>query len=175
MRRLLDRIYLACGVLGAVFLAAIAVLIFSQIIARSLDLFIPAANDFAGFCLAASSFLALAYTFRAGSHIRVTLLLQRLPPRWRRGFDLASLAVAALMIGYFAWYAVALVGDSLHFGDLSEGLVPVALWIPQSAMALGLIVLTLALVDEFVAVLRGQQPSYDQALDIVLGEPASED
>lgn len=175
MRRLLDRVYLLCGALAAGFLAMIAILIVSQIIARSLNLFIPAANDFAGFCLAASSFLALAYSFRAGSHIRVTLLLQRLPPRWRHGFDLFSLAVAALMIGYFAWYAVALVRDSWRFGDLSEGLVPVALWIPQSAMALGLIVLTLALVDEFVVVLRGGQPSYDQALDVVLGEAARED
>ena len=68
MRRLLDRIYFLCGALAAVFLAAIAALILSQIIARALGLFIPAANDFAGFCLAASSFLALAYSCRAGSH-----------------------------------------------------------------------------------------------------------
>jgi hypothetical protein len=41
--------------------------------------------------------------------------------------------------------------------------VAVPLWLPQMAMALGLLVLTVALVDEFVAVLRGRRPSYQDA------------
>ena len=168
MRRALDRLYGFCGGLAALFLAAIAVLILAQIVARLLGLFVPAASDFAGFCLAASSFLALAYTFRAGGHIRVTLVLQRIPQRWRRGCDLASLAIAASLVGYFAWYTVGLVQDSWHYNDLSEGLVPVPLWIPQSAMAAGLIVLAIALVDELVNVLRGGKASYEQAVDVLL-------
>ena len=39
--------------------------------------------------------------------------------------------------------------------------MPIPLWIPQSAMALGLAVLLLAMVDDLVAVLRGVQPSYE--------------
>ena len=85
MRRALDLLYRTCGGLAAMFLAAIAILILTQVVARLTGFFLPAASDFAGFCLAASSFLALAYTFRAGTHIRVVLLLQRLPAAWRRG------------------------------------------------------------------------------------------
>jgi TRAP-type C4-dicarboxylate transport system permease small subunit len=33
------------------------------------------------------------------------------------------------------------------------------LWIPQSAMALGVTVLAIAFVDEFVEVLRGRDPA----------------
>ena len=168
MRRALDRLYGFCGGLAALSLAAIAVLILAQVVARLLGLFVPAASDFAGFCLAASSFLALAYTFRAGGHIRVTLVLQRMPQRWRRGCDLASLAIAAALVSYFSWYTVGLVQDSWHFNDLSEGLVPVPLWIPQSGMAAGLIVLAIALVDELVNVLRGGKASYEHAADVLL-------
>ena len=169
MRSWLDRLYGLCGALGAIFLVSIAVLILTQIIARFFDVLVPSANDFAGFSLAASSFLALAYTFRKGGHIRVTLVIQRLPAGWRRGFDLASLAVAAALIATFAWFSVDLAIESWVYNDLSDGLIPVPLWIPQSAMALGIGVLALALVDEFFSVLRGNAPSYENPADPALG------
>jgi len=168
MRLFLDALYRLCGGLAAAFLAAIAVLILAQVVFRQFDTFLPAASDFAGFCLAASSFLALAYTFRRGGHIRVNLLLQRLAPAWRRRLDVISVSVAAALVGYFAWYSLLLVKESWRYGDLSEGLVAVPLWIPQSGMALGLLVLAVALADELVDLLRGGTPSYDQETDVVL-------
>ena len=43
---------------------------------------------------------------------------------------------------------------------MSKGLLAIPLWVPQSAMGLGLLILTIALVDEFIGILRGQTPSY---------------
>ena len=168
--RALDLLYRICGGLAALFLAAIAILILTQIVARLLGYFIPAASDFAGFCLAATSFLALAYTFRAGSHIRVTLVLQRIPKRAQRMCDLASLAVGAALVTYFAWHSVLLARDSWLYNDLSEGLVPVPLWIPQSGMAFGISVLALALIDDFITVLRGGRATFDQSTDVLLSK-----
>jgi TRAP-type C4-dicarboxylate transport system permease small subunit len=170
MRRALDLLYRTCGGLAAMFLAAIAILILTQVVARLIGFFVPAASDFAGFCLAASSFLALAYTFRAGSHIRVTLVLQRVPRGGRRYFDLAALAVGAALVSYFAWQTVLLARESFHYNDLSEGLVPVPLWIPQSGMALGIIVLAIALLDDLVTVLRGGTAAYEHNADALLAQ-----
>jgi len=39
----------------------------------------------------------------------------------------------------------------------------VPLWIPQSGMALGLVVLAVAFVDDLVATLRGRATSYARA------------
>ncbi len=55
--------------------------------------------------------------------------------------------------------------ESLEYGDVSPGMVPVALWIPQSAMALGLVILTISLLDSFVEALRGQVPAYARGND----------
>jgi len=77
MRATLDLLYKSCGVLAAISLSGIAVLILAQIIGRFFGVLVPSANEIAGFLMAASSFLALAYVFRAGSHIRVTMLLLR--------------------------------------------------------------------------------------------------
>ena len=41
--------------------------------------------------------------------------------------------------------------------------MPITLWIPQSGMALGLVILLLALVDDLLVVLTGGTPSYQAA------------
>lgn len=170
MRRFLNALYCGSGMLAAMFLVAIAVIVLSQVALNVADaladwttgsaigLVIPSYAEFAGFFLAASSFLALAYALRSNAHIRVSLLLQHLGPRTRRLAELWCCAAGAVMAGYFAWYTVLLAVESWHFGDLSPGMVPVPLWLPQTAMALGLIVLTIALADSFVEVLRGGRP-----------------
>ncbi len=83
--------------------------------------------------------------------------------RARRGLEILCLALAASMVGYFAWYSIDMVSTSYKLNDVSQGLVPVKLWIPQSGMAAGLAILTLAFVDDLVMVLSGGQTSYQQA------------
>ena len=47
--------------------------------------------------------------------------------------------------------------------DVSQGLVPVPLWIPQTGMALGLAILLVALLDDLAVVVSRGTPSYDSA------------
>jgi hypothetical protein len=53
-----------------------------------------------------------------------------------------------------------MVRESIAFNDLSPGIVPVPIWIPQLTMALGLIVFSIAMIDELVTVIRGRTPAY---------------
>ncbi len=55
-----------------------------------------------------------------------------------------------------------MVMDSYRFNDVSPGIVPVPIWSPQTTMALGLVILVLALADEFVTLLRGGAPHYEK-------------
>ncbi len=163
MRGALDLLYKASGLLAGFFLVAIAVLTAAQIVGRQFGFAAYSYDDFAGFSLAASSFLGLAFTFRDNEHIRMTLLVHHAHGGIRRALDLLCLATAALLVGYFAWYAcdMTLISYSLH--DVSQGLVAVPLWVPQSGMALGLLVLFIAVADDLVAALRGRSTSYEIA------------
>ncbi|MFQ5973444.1 MAG: TRAP transporter small permease [Alphaproteobacteria bacterium] len=173
MRRALDLLYRGSGILAAILLAAIGLVVLLQVGANLIDeiaswitgepigLVVPSYAEFAGFFLAASSFLALAYTLRAGGHIRVSLVIQNVVGTGRRLVELWCLAAAASLSGYFSFFTIGLVLDSYAFGDLSFGMVPVPLWIPQTLVALGLVIFTIALIDEFFQVLRGEQPSYE--------------
>ena len=172
LRRALDALYRLSGALAALFLVAICVVVLLQVGANIVDkiakwttgtaigLVVPSYAEFAGFFLAASSFLALAYTLRHGGHVRVSLFVRRFAGGPRRALELWCTGVAALLAGYFAYFAIRLVYDSWRFGDLSPGLVPVPIWIPQTSLALGLVILAIALLDEFAVVLRGHEAAY---------------
>jgi len=172
MRRFLNTLYRVSGALAATFLVAIAVVVLLQVGANIIDwavklvtsqaigLVVPSYAELTGFFLAASSFLALAYTLRAGGHIRVSLLLHHITGAKSRAFEVWCCVIGTALAGYFAVYTIDLVYESFEYNDLSSGILPVPLWIPQAGMALGLVVLMIALLDELVAVLRGRAPSY---------------
>lgn len=168
LRRTLDALYLGCAVLAAVLLAGIGALILAQIVGRFFGVIVPSANEISGFFLATSTFLGLAYSFRAGSHIRVILMVSRLPRRLQRIADGTVVAVAAVLSGYFAWYTYRLTADSWRYGDLSDGLIGVPLWIPQASMCLGLVMLAVAALDELAVILRGGTPSFESSDDAIL-------
>jgi TRAP-type C4-dicarboxylate transport system permease small subunit len=170
--RALDWVFHIAGVLSAILLAAIAVLTFVQIVGRSLGYLVSTGTEFAGFCMAASIFLALAWTLRSGGHIRVSLFVQKLGPGPRRVVEIWCLAAAALAVGLFAYSAVMMTWDSYRFGDVSVGMIPVPLWLPQTAMAVGVALLEVAIIEQLVLVLRGKDPTY-RAFEEPEGRPLS--
>jgi len=96
----------------------------------------------------------------------VGLLVERFQGRARQCLELCALAISGAFTAYFLWYSARLTYDSWQFSDMSQGVLAVPLWIPQSAMVIGLAILLLAVLDEIVRVARGQRPSYEKvALD----------
>jgi len=160
VRILLDRVYKGAGYLAGAFIVLIVLMILAQIVGRWIEVIVPSTEDFAGYFLASSSFLALAYTFKQGGHIRVTLLVRHFKGGFRKPFLLFALVVLALIIGYGAYYASLLVIESWQFGEMSQGYIAIPIWIPQTSMAAGLIVFFVALVDELILVLRGGNPAF---------------
>ena len=52
--------------------------------------------------------------------------------------------------------------DSWRFHDMSQGVIAVPLWLPQLGYSGGLVILLIAFVDEFIHVIRGGEPRYEQ-------------
>jgi len=174
MRRFLDRVYLGAGWVSAFIILGIAMLISAQVLlnfaTRVLGLplppTIPSYADFSGFMLAAATFLAMPYTFRSGGHIRVSLVTARLPSAARHLAEIATLSIAALLTGYATVFVVMLVLESIHFGDVSNGIVAVPLGIPQAVMAAGMALLVLAIVDALVQTIRTGTSGIDSGEEI---------
>jgi TRAP-type C4-dicarboxylate transport system permease small subunit len=161
----MHRLYAAGAVLAAVFMVLIAALTLFQVVGRLAGAAVPDAGELAGYAMAASIFLSLAYTLRRGGHIRVNLLLAHVRPGLRRPLEYWCLVALAVVGAMFAWFSVKLVVDSYTMGDVSTGMMSVPLWIPQLSMPIGAILLELAAIEELIYVIRGNEPRYEQATD----------
>ena len=160
MRRALNALYLGCGILGGFFLVLICGVILYQVFGRGFGYGIPGVDDLAALFLVATAFLSLSYTFRAGAHIRVNLLLHQLRPGMQRLIELWCLAFGAGLVGFLTFHTGEMAWESYIYGDRAIGQLPILLWIPQLGATVGLLAFTVSFIDDFVIVLRRGKPSY---------------
>jgi TRAP-type C4-dicarboxylate transport system permease small subunit len=153
MRASLDRIYDAAGWLAAIFMIGTLVFVLLGIFGRIFGFHVRGTDAYAGYCMAACGFLALAHTLRRNEHIRVTLLLGHVPAGARKALETWCHLIAVALAAILAFYSVRLVWQSHTFNDISTANDATPLWIPQLAMAVGTVILFIAFVDAFVAVL----------------------
>ena len=155
-----DHLYLGSGIASGTCIVLIMLIILAQIVGRLFGFIIPSAEDFSGYCLAAATFLGLAYTFRSGGHIRVTLLIHRLPDALANWVEAGVLILAFGLTSFMSFYSIHLVWESYVFNDVSYGYIPVPLWIPQVPLAIGCVALNLAVLDDLIGLFLGRTPSY---------------
>lgn len=153
LRRILDFLYLASGVGAAFCLIGILSLIVAQMIARWTGEIFPGAPDYAGYAMAAASFLAFANALNRGAHIRVSILLNAVPAGPKRWLEIWCFALAAAIAWYFTYYAYWFVYWSWKFNEVSQGLDATLLWIPQSVMVIGGGLMAIALTDNLIHVI----------------------
>src|SRR3954469_12125173 len=166
MRRFLDRLYAGSAAAAAVCLASIAVVMLLQAAMRELGLLLRGADDMVAWLCAASAFLPLAYTFRQGELVRVSLVLTPLPPRARRHAETVCLVLALIVVGYATWAIAKFVYQSWEFKELAQGLVQIPIWIPQMSLLIGVAIFLVAVIDELVRHLAGRKTAYQEAEDL---------
>lgn len=153
LRRLLDGLYFGSGILAALCLVAILALIVAQMVARWTGEIFPGAANYAGYAMAAASFFAFANALNRGSHIRVSLVLNAVPPFARRLLEIWCFTIATAVMWYFTYYAYWFTYWSWKFNEVSQAQDATPMWIPQSVMVIGGGILAIALTDNLVHVL----------------------
>lgn len=165
MRRALDALYAASAGLAALSLFTIFLVMMAQVALRETNRQLPGADDISAYLCVATTFFALGATFKRGELIRVGMVLERLGPGARRIMELLVLALAAALIAYIVFWTAQDVMFSWEIEEVAQGTVAFQLWVPKLAMPLGSGILLIAILDEFVAVLRGEVPSYVRAAE----------
>ena len=154
MRKALDTLYDAAGYLAAFFMVGILLMVLASVVGRLAGFNLRGSDAYAGYCMAAAGFLALAHTLKRGEHIRVTILLDRFHGRLRRPLELWCHAAGTFFCAVLALFSARLAWTSHAFNDISQGNDATPLWIPQISMALGAAVLLVAMLDDFVMLVR---------------------
>ena len=146
----LNKIYKFSGYIAAFFLILVAAFILIGISSRIFGFYIRGLAEYSGYCMAASSFFALAYTFVEGGHIRITLFLEKASPIKRKILEIWCLLVASFFSGYLAFYFPKMLWISYKFQERSEGADEILIWIPQISVSLGSIIFFIAVVHQLI-------------------------
>ena len=138
----LNKLYKFSGYLAAFFLILVAVFILIGISSRIFDFYLRGLSEYSGYCMAASTFFALAYTFSEGGHIRITLFLEKVTGIKKFFLELWGLIVASIFSAYLCFYFIKMLKISYEFQERSEGADEILIWIPQSSVALDCLLYT---------------------------------
>lgn len=112
--------------------------------------------EFAGYGLAAMTYLALADAMRAGSLVRVNVLIDRLPDRARRALDAFCVLVTLLVTLFIVYYFWLDMRRSFVREFYTESIIPLPAWLPPIALVVGLASFAIDLLLHLVLILRGE-------------------
>ena len=146
----LKTLYKFSGYVAANFLILVATFILTGIASRIFGFYIRGLAEYSGYCMAASSFLALAYTFGEKGHIRITLFLEKSNKSIRKILELWCLTVATFFSGFLSFYFIKMLMISFKFQERSEGADEILIWIPQTSVAIGSTIFFICVLHNFI-------------------------
>ena len=146
----LRTLYRLSGYVAAIFLILVAIFILTGIASRIFGFYIRGLAEYSGYCMAASSFLALAYTFGEKGHIRITLFLEKSNKTIRRYLEIWCLSIATFFSGFLSFYFLKMLIVSFKFQERSEGADEILIWIPQVSVALGSTIFFICVLHNFI-------------------------
>ncbi len=153
----IDKMTMICSTIAVICLLAILVLILSEIFLRNVANYsLHFSWDLSGYLMGACFMFGSASAMRAGTHVRVTALLEILPA----GLARILVPLACLIgIGICAYLTAALAQMawlSAVRGSTAATSFRAPLVYPQGALALGAALLTLQCFAQLLRVLRGE-------------------
>ena len=111
------------------------------------------ADEFSAYMLVALSYIGMSYTWRKKQHVRISLLVSRLPPKVASWTRLITLLLAFVFLLGLDQAGYRLIVYSLKVHMKSPTWVTTPLVWPQLTVFIGFIVLTLLLVVEIARVI----------------------
>ncbi|WP_238944657.1 TRAP transporter small permease [Allofranklinella schreckenbergeri] len=113
------RLMQACGALAALLFGAMGVLIASDVVLRNLGLhWIVASTEISEYMLMVATFIAAPWLLYHNGHIRIDLLVQKLPLRWALRLELLCDALAFAVCAVLAWQSVRVARDAAQQGAM---------------------------------------------------------
>ena len=154
--RALARLGLALAALALI--ASLATISYSVIRRYVFGAPVAWTDELVGYLLVASVMLAAAEALFGGEHISVDIVTEHLGPRGKRVTYLFGLAAVAASGVLLIVEGLGMVSFSRQVGLRSNGDLALPLWIPQSLVPIGALLLSIAALAAFAGAWRGDAP-----------------
>ncbi|MGI9301666.1 MAG: TRAP transporter small permease subunit [Gammaproteobacteria bacterium] len=154
----LMKINAACAVLSGVALLLMMIAGATDVIGANLDLAglqarpVPAAFEFMATMMVVNVFLAVSLGQARRNHIRVEVIVNRLPPAARKFANILQYALSALLFALIAWFAWPAAMHSFNVGEYAPGLINFPVWPARFILAIGTSLMTVQCLFDLFAV-----------------------
>jgi TRAP-type C4-dicarboxylate transport system permease small subunit len=126
---------------GAVFLVASFYITLDVLARKFLSRSSGVTDEMGGYALALGGMFALAYTLRTGGHVRIDVLLPKLPVHAQRVLGYGAMVIMIVFASVVALYCWRLAWDSWETGATAMSFLQTPLVVPQALMAFGMTML----------------------------------
>ena len=154
-RQIMDKIVYICGLIGSglvpIMVLMVAVEVFMRYVLKNPPM---VADEFSAYMLVALSYLGLAITWRRGGHVRITLLVRRLPVKLAGWLRLVVLIIIFIFMAAITQSAFSMVVYAYEINLRSDTWLTFPLIWPQLTVFIGFLMLTLILPGDIVKVYR---------------------
>ena len=150
-----------CGVVAAALIALAVVVVCEMVVVRYvLNQNTIWQSDFVTWSLVAATFIGSPYLLLTRGHVNVDVLPIYLGPRPRYWLALASILMALSFCVVMTVLTARFWLESWEQRWVSDTMWRARLWIPYSAMPVGLALLTLQYVADLYALVAGREPPF---------------
>ena len=162
------RVNLACGILSGIAMLLMMVVGTADIVGSNLDKIglpskpIPAAFEFMATMMVAVVFLAISLAQSRRNHIHVELVLNLLPPAWRKGLEIFHHLLGAALFGAIAWFGWQGGLHSFRVGEFAAGLINYPIWPARLVLAFGASLMTVQCLLDIASVFSARFVSEDK-------------
>lgn len=157
--RFIDRLNFAGALVAAASCGLLAIMLIAEVVSTSfLSWSQPWAVEYGAYLCAFTLLAGSGYALRAGTHIRVQVLLEYSPARMRLPVELFCTLAALVVAGMLSWGLAELAWRSHVRNSVSYFAMQTPLAWPQALMAAGASLLALALVARLIRLLIGEPP-----------------
>jgi len=139
---------------AAVTMALICLITFANVIVRYFtDESFAFTEEFSVFLMVVLTFVGTSAAFAKNTHIRMTFLVEKLPPKVAHYAEIAMMVAAAVLFAIIVWYGIRLLHDDWKFGTTSPG-IGIPQWIYTLWLPLLCAVITLRIVGRIIRLAR---------------------
>ncbi len=146
VNNIISKILSLSGILAGIMIVIIGFIVTWGSIARYMLISSLWVDPVSVYLFIAASFLGTAYAMKLREHVRVDIIIRLLPPKYKLSLDIGTSLLALLFFSYLTWQSFLMTMNSFHENITDLSLLRIPLWIPQSFVPLGALVLCLGII-----------------------------
>ena len=154
-------------------LAAISVIMMTQVVARTLFSSMSWPEEFSRYCYIWTVLLSLGYTIKKGNMLRVGILMDMLPHKLRKSMEILTNIIMLVLFGILFYYSIIYTNKIRITGQTSPAM-QIPMWIMYLSTIIGFGLASIRMIQEIVNNFKNFNKEAETTLEATLKEAKEE-